>query len=354
MLKGQNGFDETGSTRGRLGVADLGFHRTQSAAGRFVVEHQLESGEFGHVAGLGRGAVRLEKFDGRRIVAGPLVGATQSLGLALGARCVDAGRAAVGRRTDAADHRMDRIAVPLGVAEALEREHAHTLADDGAVGGVGERPTVTRRRERRRLGEAHVHHHVVECVHAAGQHQIGLVQIQPVQRGLQCRQRTGTRRVDDEVGAAEIEAVGDTSGHDIAEQAGEGALLPHRVVIGDVAADLVRLVFGQAVLQQCLAPDRSLHPRTHLDDELGGGGDTEDHVHPVEVDLHATAHRLVQHLPRGDECEQLGRIRGGQRVGRQPELHRIELHRVDEAAALAVGPVNGLGIGVVVVLDQPV
>ena len=172
MLKGQNGLDETGSASGRLGVADLRLHRTQSTAGRVVVEHELESGEFGHVAGLGGGAVRFEQFDGRRLVASPLVGAAQGLGLPLGARRVDAGRAAIGGGADAADDRMDRIAVTLGVAEALERQHAHALADDGAVGGIGERPTVTRRRERRRLGKAHVHHHVVEGVDAAGQHQI--------------------------------------------------------------------------------------------------------------------------------------------------------------------------------------
>ena len=354
MLKGQNGFDETGSARGRFGVADLGLHRTQCAAGRVVGEHQLESGELGHVAGLRRGAVRLEQFDGRRFIAGALVGAAQCLGLTFGARRVDAGGTAIGGGADTADDRMDGIAVTFGVAEALERQHAHTLADDGAVGGVGERPAVTRRRERRRLGKAHVHHHVVQSVDAAGQHQIGFVQIQPVQRGLQCGQRTGTRGVDDEVGTAQIEAVGDTSGHDVAEQAGEGALLPHRVVVGDIATDLVRLVLGQAVFQHRLAPDRPLHPRSHLHDEFGGGGDTEDHVHPVEVDVHTAAHRLVQHLPRGDEREQLGGICRGQRVGRQPEFHRIELHRVDETAALAVGPVDGLGIGVVVVLDQPV
>ena len=187
MLQGQNGFDESGRACGRLGVADLGLHRPQCAAGGVVVEHQLESGELSHVAGLGRGAVRFEQFDGRRRVARPLVRAAQCLGLTLRARCVDTGCAAVGGGADAADDRMDRVAVTLGVTEALERQHAHTLADDGAVGGVGERPAVTRRRERRRLGKAHVHHHVVECVHAAGQHQIGFVQIQPVQRGLQCR-----------------------------------------------------------------------------------------------------------------------------------------------------------------------
>ena len=96
MLKGQNGFDETGSARGRFGVADLGLHRTQCAAGRVVGEHQLESGELGDVAGLGRGAVRFEQFDGRRRVAGALVGAAQCLGLTFGARCVDAGGTAVG------------------------------------------------------------------------------------------------------------------------------------------------------------------------------------------------------------------------------------------------------------------
>ena len=47
-----------------------------------------------------------------------------------------------------------------------------------------------------------------------------------VDRHRQRRQRAGAGRVGDAVGAAEVEAVGDAPGDDVAEQAGEGGLLP--------------------------------------------------------------------------------------------------------------------------------
>ena len=165
-----------------------------------IGEHRLEGGELGNVAGLGRCAVRFEKSDGRRLVAGTFVGAAQSLGLPFRPRRVDAGCPPVGGGAEAANDRMDLIPVTLGVAEALEGQHADALADDGPVGAIREGPTVTRRRERRRLGKAHVHHHVVQSVDAARQHQIGFVKIQPVQRRLQRRKRTRAGGIGDEVG----------------------------------------------------------------------------------------------------------------------------------------------------------
>ena len=194
MLQRKNGFDESGGTCRRLGVADLRLHRAECDRAPSVGEHRLEAGELGNVARFGRGAVRLDEFDRRRVVAGAFVGAAQCLGLPFGTRRVDAGCAPVGGGAEAADDRMDLVAVTLGIVEPLERHHADALADDRAVGAVGERPAVTGRRECRRLGEAHEHHHVVQCVDAAGQHHIRLVQIQPVQCRLQRRKRTARRR----------------------------------------------------------------------------------------------------------------------------------------------------------------
>ena len=285
MLKRKGSFDEAGGTCGSLGVADLGLYRPQCDSRPVTGEHRLETGEFGDVAGLGRGAVRFDQFDGGRLVADTFVGAAQSLGLAFSARRIDAGRAPVRGGAEAPDDCVNSIPVTFGIVETLERQHADTLADDRPVGAGREWPAVTGRREGRRLREAHVHHDVVERIDAAGEDQVGLVQVKSVQRSLKGRQRTRAGGIDDEVGAAEIEAVGGASGDDVAQQAGEGCFLPDRVVVGDIATDLVRFVFRQAVFQHGLAPDRTLHPRTHLYDEFGGGSYPEDDVHPVEVDL---------------------------------------------------------------------
>jgi hypothetical protein len=96
----------------------------------------------------------------------------QRAGLALGEGRVDALAPAVGRGADAADHGVDAVAVALGVVEALEGQHGHALAEEGAVGCVGEGPAIAALGERGRLAEAHVHEDVVHGVDAAGDHQI--------------------------------------------------------------------------------------------------------------------------------------------------------------------------------------
>ena len=204
---------------------------------------------------------------------------------------------------------MDLVPVALGVGEALEGHHAHALTDDRAVRALRERPAVAGRGERRRLRETHVHHHVVERVDAAGQHHIRLVQIQPVQRRLQRGKRTGAGGVGDEVGPAEVEAVGDATGDDVAEQTRERTLLPRHIVIGDVLTDLVGFAFGQPVLQQRFTPDRPLHPGTHLNHELGRRGDPEYHVHAIKVDLGPAALHLVEQLLGCHQSQDLSGVR---------------------------------------------
>ncbi len=181
MLQCQNRLDQPGGSGCRFGVAYLGLDRAECDARRVVGEHGFESGELGDVTGFGRGAMRLEQFHRRRCVTGVLVSETECLGLTLRTWCVDAGCPPVRGASDAPDDRMDLVAVPLGIAEALEGEHADALADDRSVGGIGKRSAVTALRERGSLGKAHEHHDVVERVDAAGEHQVRFVEVQPVQ-----------------------------------------------------------------------------------------------------------------------------------------------------------------------------
>src|SRR5690606_17804796 len=107
-------------------------------------------------------------------IASLLVGASQRLRLAFGAWGIHALGATVGGRTDAVDHGVDAIARGFGVGQALERHHAQTLAEHGAVCTIRERAAVPCRRQRRRLAEADVHEDVVHGVHAAGDHEVGV------------------------------------------------------------------------------------------------------------------------------------------------------------------------------------
>ena len=53
--------------------------------------------------------------------------------LALGARRVNRVPLAVARRTDALEHGVDRVAIALGIGEALQDHDAETFAEDGAI-----------------------------------------------------------------------------------------------------------------------------------------------------------------------------------------------------------------------------
>ena len=58
-------------------------------------------------------------------------------------------------------------------------------------------------------------------------------------------ERAGAGGVDHAVGAAQVEAVGDPAGGDVAEQAGERVLLPADVGVGDPPDDLLGRSFGR-------------------------------------------------------------------------------------------------------------
>ena len=72
----------------------------------------------------------LEAGVGQRLADHPLLGGAVGGGEAVGGAVLVDGRAA--------DHGEDRVAVALGVGEALQDEHADALGPAGAVGRLGE------------------------------------------------------------------------------------------------------------------------------------------------------------------------------------------------------------------------
>ena len=70
--------------------------------------------------------------------------------------------------------------------------------------------------------------------------------------------------------------------------------------------------------------------------------------------LEGALHRVLEHLLRHDEGQQLDGVGGLHELGRGAEVQAVEGHLAEEAAALAVCLIRGRGIRIVVVLDEPV
>ena len=361
VVQGHDGLEEARGARRGLGVADLGLHAAQGAPLRVSLgrgglgEHGAQALELGGVAGLGAGAVGLEELDGARRVAGALVGAAQGLGLARGQGGVDGLCAAVAAGAHAVDDAVDAVAVALGVLEAAQGHHGEALAEDGAVGLVAEGPAVTRRRERRGLAEAHVHEDVVHGVDAAADDDVAVPEPELVGGHLHGGEGAGAGRVGDAVGPAEVEAVGDAAGDNVAQEAREVGLAPVGVVAGDALLDLLDLALGQAVLAQGLDPDGPLEAAGHAAHELLAGGDAEDDAHALAIEvIELPLPGVLEDLLGHHEGQDLRGVGGGHDAGRHAPGHGVELHVLQEGAPLGVGLVRHAGIGIVVVLDEPV
>ena len=358
VMQRQHRFDEPGRSRRGLGVTNLPLHRSERAPSQRrpgLLEDRLQRFEFRQITGFGSGSVRLDQLDRVGAIACAFVGATERQRLPGRQRSVDALCAPIRRGADAADHRVHRVAVALGISEPLERQHADALAEHRAVGVFRKRAAIAGQRERSGLREAHEHEDVVEGVDAAGHHQIGAPEGQLVHRDIDRRQRACARRVDHRVGAAEVEAVGDPTGDHVAEQAGKGALLPRHVAAREHRVDSSDLRLGEPRRAHRPLDHRHLHPAHHLTDQLGRRRHAEHHAHPAAIHgFKATARRLGEHPLGHHQPEELRRIGGAQRIRRQPELERRELHLGQEATARRVDLVGRPRARIEIVAGQPV
>ena len=358
VVQREGRLDESGDPGGGLGVADLALDRADRAPAAplalGLVKDRREAAQLGRVADLGAGAVGLDQLDRGRAHIGELVGVSKGPGLAGGGGRVDRLTAAVRGRAEALEHGVDRVAVALGIGEALHHDEADSLAEDRAVASGVEGPRVTGRAQRRRLREAHVHKDVVEGVDAAGDGHVGAPRGQLEGREVERAQGTGAGRINNAVRAAEVEAVRDPARDDVAEQAGERGLLPVDVAIADAGHDVVRDLRSHAGVAKSLAPDRVAEPGAERHDQLERAGDAEHDAGAavIVVPIRPVAGVLESAL-RDHEREQLRGVRGLDRLRRHAVVERVEVDRREEAAGPRVGVIRARRVGIKVVRGRP-
>ena len=345
---------------GATGVADLRFdaangHRAGLGAAGF--EHRAQAPDLGLVAGLGAGAVRLHQLNFRRRDAGALIGSAHRLDLTFVTRRENALGAAVAGSLQRFDHRVDAVAVALGVFQALEHQEADAVAQHHAVGRFVEGTRQVALGQGRSLAEAQEGEDGVFQVDAAGQHHVAAAVHQFAHRRLDRGQAAGASGVHHVRSAAQVEIAGDAAAGDIAEEAGEAVLIPLQVKVIDAIDDLVGHRARQARVVQHLAQVRLLLPESQRERGVAVAGAAQNHPHPVFVHRQ----RVLAHQPGVQHCllghvqrEDLRGADGLQHQRRQFEFHRIEIDGRHEAGAVAVSFVRGARVRTVIVFLAPV
>ena len=141
VVQRQRRFDHAGGTRGRLGVADHGFDRSQCTAvavGVDRAEDLLQGRKFDLVADTGAGAVGLDHGDRFRWDAGTAIGVAKGARLSFGAGCVYALGLAIAGSADPANGGIDAVAVTLGIGKAFEHQHTDAFTQHRTVRICGE------------------------------------------------------------------------------------------------------------------------------------------------------------------------------------------------------------------------
>ncbi len=94
---------------------------------------------------------------------------------------------------------------------------------------------------------------------------------------------------------------------------------------------------------------------TQGDHQLQGAGDSQDYAGPAPVVVaFRSVTGVLESLSRSHQSQQLGGVDGLQHVGRDVELHGVEVDGGEEPAPLAVGAIRALGVLVEVVGQLPV
>ena len=339
-------LDQPGQPGRALGVADLGLHRTEHRGTGLharLGEHLGEGGHLGAVAHHRAGAVGLHQADAGGRVAGlgerPVHGAL----LALLAGRGEAQVAAVAGAGHGVDHRVDAVAVALGVGQALEHHAGHALAQGDAVGRRVEGAAPPRGRQRVHGREEQVVVEPVVEVCTTGQHQVRRTEAQLLAGGVEGGQRRGAGGIDGVVHAAQIEPVGDAPGDHVGQHPGEGVLGERRQPLLQRRREL-----AEQLRQEGTDPVGA----AELVARLGA----EDHrrLGPVELALGVAG--VGQGAGRHLQAEELHRFDGGQRCRWDAVAQRVEADATQEPTPLGGGlaaGVPGEGVGVVVAVDVP-
>ena len=275
----------------------------------------------------------LDKLDGVRRHAAVAQSGANGLNLPCGLGRIDGVAPAVAGCAHSPEHGIDPVIVPAGIAQPLQHDHAQPFAEDGAVAVAVEGTCIAGRRQGRRLAEAHVHEDVVERIDAAGENEVGTTCLQLQRREVDGAERAGAGRIDDAIGPAEVEAIGDPPGDDVSEQTGKGVLLPIDVILPDTANDILRRFRGNTRIGKGAPPDRMTQPGAQWDDQFQCPRHAEDAADAFAVDAVGLVAGILQRGLGDHEPEKLSRIGGFEIVGSDAELGRGKGDCLEKAAA---------------------
>ena len=121
MMEGQRGLYQSGSTRCRFGMTDLGFYRADGAPGGIdaVFEHFGNCFDLNRVSHFRPGSMGFKKVDGGRVDMGQSVGLLYRLDLAFRARRIDGFPFSIAGRADGADDGVYIVFVPFCILKAF-------------------------------------------------------------------------------------------------------------------------------------------------------------------------------------------------------------------------------------------
>ena len=292
---------------------------------------------------------------------GLLIAVPQGLDLAGGAGCVNGVATTVAGGADAFDDRVDAVVVPFGVLQALEHQCTQAFAQDSAVGIAIERTRVAARRKGRRLAEAHVHEDAVEGIQTAGDTHVRATGLKFHGCHIDGAQGTGAGSIYNAIGAAQVKAVGNTSGGNIAEQPREGIFLPGDVTSGDSLHHIICSFPVDTGISQRLAPQRVPEASAQGNDQFQGAGDTHDHRGAVTIKFATIAGfgaggitGIQQRLAGHHHTQQLGGIGRLNVVRAETEQQGVKIDGAKKSATLGVGHIRCAGVSVEIIFGLPV
>ena len=171
----------------------------------------LQRSKLDSIADRGAGGMTFDEIDIVRRPTRLRVGRPHGPQLSFCGRSKEAATEIVGK-ADAADHRIDMIAVALGILRSFEQEDAAAFADHQSIALGVEGGTAARRGEGMQLRETHLCIEGIGTGEAAGQHGIGAVGQKFVDREFDGVKGGSTGGIEGVGSAAEAEGAGEKTG----------------------------------------------------------------------------------------------------------------------------------------------
>ena len=302
----------------------------------------------------------LDHGAGGRVESGVAPGPLNGENLADRVGRGDALALAVGRGAQATDDRVDRIAVALGIFQALEQENRAALAHHKAVGPIAEGAGAGSA-ERADLAELHKGGRPHVAVDAAGQHGVHPVIGEQFHGGVDSGEGGGAGGIGDKVRAAQVQQVGHAPGHDIRQLAGHrvlGDLRQRAIHLGVELRDQLGLGGGgQRAKDRGGAQQSGIlgedHPLVGQVVQLAAHRRAEDHAGVLGVERSVGVAIIAERLGSGGRRPLLAGVHGLGDLWRHAVALPVEGEVAHPATDLRVGLIGGSRIGVVVVSDSP-